>query len=167
MKYVFVDIEVDGYYPPDFSMVCFGAAIFGTNETFYGKVAPISNKFYAEMLAISGFTRAQHERFEQPQTIMQEFHNWLREYAGEKPKFISDNLTGDWGFMNYYLYKYVGENIFGYSGRRMSDIICGMNKDLRTKWKHRKSKIGIHDPVVDAIENMKVFRELVKEGLKI
>jgi hypothetical protein len=173
MKYVFVDVESDGPCPGEnlFSMVCFGAVIFdkskGLEETFYGKTAPISNKWFAESLAISGFTREQHEKFESPSTVMQEFDNWVRELAGEKPSFITDNLAYDWCFMNYYLHTFVGINVFGYSGRRLSDIICGFEKDMRTKWKHKKNKIDIHDPVFDAIENAKIFEELVQNGLKL
>lgn len=172
MSYIFVDVEADGPCPGEklFSMVCFGAIIVteeGLGETFYGKTAPISNKFFPDSLAISGFTREQHERFPNPAVVMQEFDNWVREYGGKNPKFITDNLAFDWCFINYYLHTYVGDNIFGYSGRRLSDIICGMESNMRAKWKHKKSKIGIHDPVFDATENALVFQSLVEQGLKI
>jgi hypothetical protein len=47
MTYVMVDIEADGPIPADCSMVCFGAVIVETalNRTFYGKLAPISEKW--------------------------------------------------------------------------------------------------------------------------
>lgn len=169
MKYISVDFELDGPSIPHYSVVCFGAVVIDNklNKTFYGKMAPISDRWIPEALAISGFTREQHLTFKKPQVIMPEFLNWVKEYGGDKVSFVSDCLTGDWLAANYYFHEFTGENPFGYSGRRLSDIICGMNHNLKTKWKDRKSKERIHDPVFDAIENAKVFMDLEKEGLKV
>lgn len=168
MAYIMVDVESDGPAPGLFSMVCFGAVVVepGLKETFYGKTAPISLAFNPEALAISGFTRKQHEEFKDANIAIAEFYKWVKEVGGKNPRFISDCLTGDWGFINYYFYKYIGENPFGYSGRRLSDLICGFNKDMHTKWKSKKDKRLLHDPVFDAIENAKIFLELKKDGLK-
>jgi hypothetical protein len=44
MSFIVVDVEADGPMPGSFSMVSFGAVIVreGLNDTFYGKVSPIS-----------------------------------------------------------------------------------------------------------------------------
>ncbi len=59
MPYVMVDIESDGPIPGDYSMICFGAVIVepALNRTFYGKLKPISDQFFPDALAVSGFTR--------------------------------------------------------------------------------------------------------------
>ena len=170
MKYISLDVEVDGPCQPIFSMVCFGAVLIDKHleTTFYGKTRPISDLYIPENLAISGFTREQHLGFPDPAEVLPKFVEWIKEVAGTKVCLISDVLTGDWACMNYYFHKYCGFNPFGYGhGRRLSDIIGGMENDLYFKWKHMKSKENIHDPVFDALENAKIFRGLKHKGLHI
>jgi len=52
VPYVMVDIEADGPIPGDYSMVCFGAVIVepALDQTFYGKLKPISEQFIPEAL---------------------------------------------------------------------------------------------------------------------
>ena len=59
MSFVIVDVESDGPIPAEFSMVCFGAVIFDDqlDKTFYGRTRPISDRFVAEALVVSGFSR--------------------------------------------------------------------------------------------------------------
>ena len=113
MKYISVDFELDGPSIPHYSVVCFGAVVIDNklNKTFYGKMAPISEKWIPEALAISGFTREQHLTFKKPQEVMSEFLNWVKEYGGEKVSFVSDCLTGDWLAANYYFHEFTGENL--------------------------------------------------------
>ena len=169
MAYVSVDVERDHDCIPIGSIVCFGAVIVDKNldKTFYGKMAPISDVYNPGNLKVSGFTREQHLKFDAPKDVMLRFSSWLEEFGGARPSLISDCLTGDWEAINWYFHNFTGKNPFGYSGRRISDIICGMNNDMRTKWKHKKSQDYIHDPVFDAIQNAEVFLNLRKEGLKI
>ena len=79
MSLVVVDIEADGPIPHKYSMVCFGAVVVEPTLTkrFYGKVKPISNEFMPEALAVSGFSRAEHETFDDPQKVMSDFKIWL------------------------------------------------------------------------------------------
>lgn len=65
---------------------------------------------------------------------------------------------------------YIGKNPFGFSGRRIGDLYCGMKMDtsLNFEWKkkYRKTK-HTHNPVFDAKGNAEAilaFREL---GLNI
>jgi hypothetical protein len=135
MSYFVVDVESDGEYPPDYSMVCFGAVRVDNDlaTTFYGTVKPISLLYKPETLAISGFNRRAHEAFDAPAEVMNEFHHWLLENSIGKPTFISDNLAYDWQWINYYFHKYVGSNPFGFSGRRIGDLYCGLMKDAGVK----------------------------------
>ena len=87
MSYFVVDIESDGPVPPDFSMVCFGAALVDRDlkTTFYGKTRPISDRFNPDALAISGFSREQLLTFDDPKTVMQSFADWLNQNFKGRP----------------------------------------------------------------------------------
>ena len=76
-KLVVVDVEGDGPVPGMFSMVCFGAVIVdkGLTKTFYGKVKPITDNYNESSLAISGFSRSEHEQFDDPLEVMAAFKN--------------------------------------------------------------------------------------------
>lgn len=172
MSYIIVDVESDGPIPNKYSMVCFGAVILDSAlaRTFYGKVKPISREWIPEALAVSGFTREQHESFPDPALVMSEFRDWLKANVKGRPIFISDNLAYDWQWINYYFHYFLNENPFGFSGRRIGDLYCGMkmNTSLNSewKWKFRKTKHD-HNPVNDAIGNAEALLEMKIMGLKI
>lgn len=172
MSYIVVDVESDGEYPETysgFSMVCFGAIIVepSLSKTFYGKTKPISKFWKPEALEISGFTRQEHEKFDDPLIVMQNFDKWIKENSIGHPIFISDNLAYDWQFINFYFHKYLKKNPFGFSGRRIGDIYCGMKMDTRIRWKHLRKTVHDHNPVNDAKGNAEVLLLMQKEGLNI
>jgi DNA polymerase III epsilon subunit-like protein len=172
MSYIVVDVEADGEIPHRNSMVCFGAVIVSPrlNQTFYGKTAPISKLFNPEALAISGFTRSQHETFDDPEKVMIEFRDWISENSIGKPTFVSDNLAFDWQWINYYFHWYLEKNPFGFSGRRIGDLYCGMKKNagLNSEWKrlYRKTSHD-HNPVNDAKGNAEALLWFKEMGLMI
>jgi hypothetical protein len=127
MSFVIVDVEADGPIPADYSMVCFGAVLFENelNKSFYGQTRPISQRFIPEALAVSGFSREQHASFDDPNGVMERFAIWLDEHCDSRPVFVSDNLTFDWQFINYYFHHFLGRNPFGFSGRRIGDLYAG------------------------------------------
>jgi hypothetical protein len=59
LVYAMVDVEADGPIPGDYSMVSFGAVLVeeALNQTFYGRLRPISEKWVPQALAVSGFSR--------------------------------------------------------------------------------------------------------------
>ena len=172
MSYIVVDVESDGEIPYRNSMVCFGAIIVepSLSKTFYGKTKPISEKYNPDALAISGFSRHDHEGFEDPYDVMLKFEYWIKENSIGKPTFISDNLAFDWQWINYYFHTYLGRNPFGFSGRRIGDLYCGMKMDggLNQEWKklYRKTK-HTHNPVDDAKGNAEALLSFKKMGMKI
>jgi DNA polymerase III epsilon subunit-like protein len=172
MSYIVVDVEADGPIPHKYSMVCFGAVIVepGLTKTFYGKTKPISKEWNPEALAISGFTREEHEGFDDPETVMREFETWLKQNTMGSCIFISDNLAFDWQWINYYFHYFLGANPFGHSGRRIGDLYCGMKMDAglnrEWKWKYRNKKHD-HNPVNDAIGNAEALLAFQQVGLKI
>ncbi len=172
MSYIVVDVEADGEIPSRNSIVCFGAVIVepSLKKTFYGKIAPISQTYNPDALAISGFSRQQHESFETPVRVMPHFQKWILDNSVGKPTFISDNPAFDWQFMNYYFHTYCGSNPFGFSARRIGDLYCGMKMDagLNSEWKRllRKTR-HTHNPVDDAMGNAEALLAMKKMGLKI
>ena len=168
MSLVVVDVESDGPIPPDYSMICFGAVIVDEflNKTFYGQTKPITDNYQPETLKISGFSRDQHKVFDDPKLVMDKFYIWIKENSIGKPIFISDNPCYDWQWINYYFHHYIGENPFGYSGRRIADLYCGIKKDMRSSWKHLRKTTHDHNPVNDAKSNAEALLEMKKMGLK-
>ncbi len=170
MSLIVVDVESDGPIPGKYSMVCFGAVVVEPtlSKTFMGKTKPISELWNPEALAISGFSREDHNTFADPKEVMESFANWIKFYSKGSPVFISDNPAYDWQFINYYFHYYLGKNPFGYSARRIGDLYCGMVKDAYAKWKFLRGDFPHnHDPVSDARGNANALLELKKLGLKI
>jgi len=171
MSYIVVDVESDGPVQGLHSMVCFGAVIVepGLTRTFYGKVKPISSEFNPEALAISGFSRKEHESFEDPQIVMPRFADWILENTEGKAILVSDNNGYDAPWINYYMHLYNnGKNPFGWSSRRIGDMYCGLVKDAQAQWKHlREPYVHTHHPVDDSLGNANALLKMRDMGLKI
>jgi hypothetical protein len=84
VAYIMVDVEADGPIPGDYSMICFGAVLVREplDQTFYGRLKPISDKWSPEAPAVSGFAREETLRFDEPGAVMRAFEQWLTEHAG-------------------------------------------------------------------------------------
>jgi len=159
MSYIVVDVESDGPIISEHSMVCFGAVIVepSLSKTFYGQVRPISDQYQASALAISGFSREEHLKFDDPVDVMKNFAEWIKENSKGHPILISDNNGYDASWINYYFHKFYGRNPFGFSSRRIGDIYAGLMKDVHVKWKHLRKTTHTHHPVDDAKGNAEVI----------
>jgi hypothetical protein len=164
-----VDVESDGPIPGKYSMVSLGAVKVepGLTQTFYGRTRPISDLWLPEALAISGATREEHMTYDEPGEVMERFEQWVNATTKGKPVLFSDNLAYDWQFVNWYFHTYLGRNPFGWSGRRIGDLYCGMVKDAHASWKHLRTTAHDHHPVNDAKGNAEVILKLVEMGLKL
>jgi hypothetical protein len=169
MSLYVVDVEADGPIPGKYSMVSFGAVLVepGLGRTFYGRTRPVSDAFLPEALAVSGASREEHLRFDEPGEVMAAFERWVLETSRGRPVFFSDNLAFDWQFMNHYLHTYLGRNPFGWSGRRIGDLYCGMVKDAYAQWKHLRKTAHDHHPVNDAKGNAEALLAMIDMGLKL
>ena len=172
MTYIVVDVEADGAIPHKYSMVCFGAVVVepSLTKTFYGKTRPISSEYVPEALAVSGFSRLEHEGFDDPKTVMENFAEWIGQNSKGRPTFISDNPAFDWQWINYYFHTFLGKNPFGFSARRIGDLYCGMKMDatLNAEWKKLLRKtVHDHHPVNDAKGNAEALLAMKKMGLKL
>jgi hypothetical protein len=165
-----VDVEADGPYPPEYSMVCLGAVRLerALRTTIYVETRPISPHYQPEALAVSGFTRAEHERMGDPADGMTDFVRWIeRTNRDGRPTFVSDNLAFDWQWINYYCWTFVGRNPFGWSGRRIGDLYAGLQRDAWVRWKHLRRTPHTHNPLDDARGNAEALLAMANMGLKL
>ncbi len=169
MSLIVVDVESDGPSPGHYSMVSFGAIVVepSLSRTFFGKVRPISERFLPEALAVCGVTRDEHLRHDEPGVVMAAFEAWVKASSKGRPVFCSDNLAFDWQFINWYFHETLGHNPFGWSGRRIGDLYCGMVKDGYATWKHLRKTAHTHHPVDDARGNAEALLAMIDMGLKL
>ncbi len=156
MPWISFDGEMDGPTPGIYSMVSFGAVVVedGLNRTFYREMAPITENWIPESLAVSGFTREQCKEFPGPLQVITEFRDWLKEVSGEKrPIFVADNPL-DFGFINYYFHL-------------LGDLYCGMRMDTQSRWKHLRKTQHTHNALDDAKGNAEAILAMRDMGLKI
>jgi DNA polymerase III alpha subunit (gram-positive type) len=170
MSYVMVDVEADGPSPGIYSMVSLGAVVVrpALDETFYGRLRPVSEQWVAAALAVSGHTREQTMGFDDPAEVMARFAAWVAARAGRRPIFISDNNGFDWGFVNYYFHRFCGANPFGHSSQNLGSLYKGLAKDTFATFKHLRRTAHTHHPVDDARGNAEALLRMKSElGLKI
>jgi hypothetical protein len=169
MSLFVVDVESDGGLQGHHNMVCFGAVKLTPelDTTFYGKTRPITEHYDPRALAVSGFSRKEHELFDDPSTVMTMFAIWLQEHSKGRPILISDNNGYDAAWINWYFLKFYGSNPFGWSSRRIGDLYCGMMKDTWAGWKKLRVTKHTHNPVDDAMGNAEALLKMKEMGLKI
>jgi len=168
---IIVDVEADGPCPGIYSMISFGAVVFDKNgkfdQTFYGKLRPMTDYYIEEALAVSGFTREQVETFPDPKVTMKEFEGWINVVSDGRPFFLSDNNGFDWQFINYYFHYYLECNPFGHSSTNIGSLYKGMERSMFGNFKHLRKPKHTHHPVDDAKGNAEALLAMKKMGLKI
>ena len=165
-----VDIEADGPIPGDYSMVSFGAVIVEADlaRSFYGQLAPISDQWIPEALAVSGFSREETLAFADPKTVMADFRAWIDANCGARKIFISDNNGFDWQFVNWYFHHFLGDNPFGHSSQNLGSLYKGLVNDTFKTFKHLRKTEHTHHPVDDARGNAEALLRMKAElGLAI
>lgn len=160
-----VDVESDGPAPGIYNMVCFGVVDYYTKKSFYGQTAPITTNYIPEALAISGFSREEHEKFAKPLDVMKDLADWLKSFNYNRNQFISDNPAFDFQWMSYYFALNEMPNPFGHSGRRIGDFFAGANGNWRdqTSWKKLRRTTHTHNPVDDAMGNVEALEAISKK----
>jgi hypothetical protein len=170
MSYIMVDIESDGPIPGDYSMISFGAVLVNDqlDQTFYGKLKPISHNFIPDALAVSGHTREETLAFDDPKEVMTNFKTWIEGVSKDKPIFISDNNGFDWMFICWYFHHFISTNPFGFSSQNLGSLYKGIEKDTFKTFKHLRQTKHTHNPVDDAKGNAEALLTMKRElGLKI
>ena len=172
MSLFIVDVESDGPAPGLYSMVSLGCVRVDRElkTTFKATFAPISGQWIPEALAISDITRDQHLAYPDPAEGMAAFDAFLKEASTERPVFVSDNPAFDWQWVNFYFHRYVGDNPFGHSARRIGDLYAGLTSDFAAAhgWKLLRRTEHTHDPVDDAMGNAEALIAFADRfGLKL
>ncbi|ARN77238.1 exonuclease [Nonlabens spongiae] len=170
MAYIMVDIESDGPIPGDYSMISFGAVIVNDHldKTFYGTLKPISEQWIPEALAVSGFSREETMKFDEPKVVIKNFSQWISQNCRDRPIFISDNNGFDWMFICWYFHHFTGKNPFGFSSQNLGSLYKGLVQDTFKNFKHLRKTKHTHHPVDDARGNAEALLTMKKEmGLKI
>src|SRR5258708_1065716 len=153
-------------------MVSFGAIRVDESlaTTFYGQVHPITESWIPEALSVSGISRDEHLRYDDPPAVMAAFASWLGTHSAGKPLFLSSNVAFHWQFINYYFHRFSKANPFGFSGRRIGDLYSGLVKDLfaASDWKKLRKTKHTHNPVDDVKGNAEALLALAKQyGLRL
>jgi hypothetical protein len=165
-----VDVESDGPIPHKYSMVSFGAVVVEPSlaKTFYGKTKPMSAHWVPEALAVSGVSRDEHQKFDDPKEVMEKFERWIEHASSGRPRFVSDNNGYDWQFINFYFHWFLGRNPFGHSSTNLGSLYKGMIKDDFQNFKHLRKTAHTHHPVDDAKGNAEALLHMKDQmGLKI
>lgn len=161
-----VDIEADGPIPGDYSMIEIGAIVVQPelNQTFFGQIRPISDKWIDDALQVTGHTRETTLQFDDPVMVMRAFDDWVRKI--NKPMFVSDNNGFDWQFINYYFHHFLGKNPFGHSSTNLGSLYKGMQKNVFKTFKHLRKTKHTHNPLDDARGNAEAMLAMRQMGLK-
>jgi hypothetical protein len=172
MSVIVVDVEADGPVPGLYSMVSFGAVLVDPegklDQTFYGELCPISDEWIPEALAVSGFSRVETMKFENPESIMRSFAEWIKEVCISRPIFYADNNGFDWSYINYYFHRFLGNNPFGFSSQNIGSLYKGLIKNMYKNFKYLRKTKHTHHPVDDAKGNAEALLYMKEEmGLNI
>lgn len=160
--FVVVDVEANGPAPGLYSMTSFGAVVVepGFERKFGAGVSLLPEaSIDPEAAKIDQSNYIQ----EDPCEVIPRFVRWVDDLKvdGERVTFASDNVAFDWSFINYYCWRFADRNPFGWSGRRIGDLYCGMVGDLRASWKHLRDAKHTHDPVSDALGNAEALLKII------
>lgn len=122
-------------------MVCFGAVRLDNElqTTFYAKTRPISEYYNDEALAVSGFSRQEHESFEDPKVVFEQFLLWLEETSTSGFK---NDMRASWKHMRY---------------------LSFTDKEGRD----HKGFPHTHNPLEDALGNAHALLYMINEGIKL
>lgn len=174
MSVFVVDIEADGPAPGLYSMVSIGVVKLdrGLKERFKADLAPISEKFDQEHLDGCHLTREQTLGFGDPAQAMRDLAAWVKRHhdPATKLEIVSDNPGFDWGFLNYYMHLFLGENPLGHSARRLGDLCAGLHGQwsATSAWKSLIQTPHTHDALDDALGNAEALLALADQmGMEI
>ena len=170
MSYFMVDVESDGPIPGDYSMISIGCVLVEEplGRTFTANLRPISEKYEAQALSISGRTREETLLGGDPKEVMTKYDAWIHENTDGRPIFVSDNNGYDWMFVCWYFHHFLGANPFGHSSVNLGSLYKGMARSMTKNFKHLRRTVHTHDPLDDATGNAEALLIMIHEmGLEV
>lgn len=167
--YISVDVETSGPIPGEYSMLTIGACLVDEpDQVFSCELKPISANADPEALAVTGLSldRLAVDGLA-PDVAMKQFQDWIETVAGTDDQlvFVGLNAPFDWSFVNYYFYRYLGLNPFGFTALDIKALYMGATG---SSWQDtRSSKMaarlhptlkGDHQALRDAQYQAELFR---------
>ena len=136
-RMIFVDTEDANPTPTGWTLREFGAVEFETRQTFHGPDAS-ADTFIS-------------------------FKTWLDRFSADRLVFVTDNPAYDWPPIHWHFIRYLGENPFGHSARRIGDFYAGLvgNWKRSSDWKRLRVTKHDHNPVNDAMGNVEAFARIL------
>jgi hypothetical protein len=182
--HVCVDVEADGPIPLVHSLSSLGACLAGSfdgqrftrldpaADTFYAELAPVSEEFVPEALAVSGLDRDRlHREGEDPRAAMTRFAAWVQQVCGAgRPVLVAYPASYDWPWVSVYLARFSEQGSpFGFSGvldmKTMYAVKAGVRIGKATKRSMPKALLSqrphTHHALDDALEQADLFANLM------
>jgi hypothetical protein len=156
--------------PGDYSMISFGVMLVneGLDQTFYGRLKPISEKWIPEALAVSGRSRKETMAFDDPKQVTLGFRR-----VGERAKQATSALHQRQQRVRLAVHQLVVLALHGlqsvrHTSTNLGSLYKGLVQDTFQNFKHlRKTTHTHHHPVDDAKGNAEALLEMKRMGLKI
>lgn len=173
-----IDVEslgpCPGLYPmTEFASVAYHRGDEGWPVRFYGKFVfldaegrdPGAQRFYEgeQQPRVSKVSKEEVSIIDTPRMVMLAFDQWVKDTNCEgkgRPMFISDNNGFDFQFINYYLWQYVGSNVFGHSSANLGSLYKGAVKDCFKTFKHLRETQHTHHPLDDCLGNIEAMYKM-------
>jgi len=167
MSLIMVDIESGGPCPGLYPMIEIGAWHVTPNITngFSVEIIPDPDNFHPDTMKAMNWT--QEILYNRPYSVspieaMKRFENFILQAQGQ-PIFISDNNGFDWQFVNYYFWRYIGRNPFGFSSMNLGQLYKGLRQDIRQSFRHLRKTKHTHKAIDDALGNTEALLQIHKD----
>jgi ribonuclease T len=168
-KYISVDIEASGPVPGEYSLLTIGACLVDEElTTFAVSLMPLNRNAMPDAMSVNGLSLDELERTGQsPPEAMAAFGEWVAQATqdGTKAVFVGLNAPFDWSFVNYYFYRFVGDNPFGFTALDIKALYmgatgCTWGQTGSSKMAKRLSpkRTGTHNALEDALYQAELFR---------
>lgn len=163
MKHIVVDIETNGTWFPEYSMVSIGAVYHeDPSQKFYVEMRPLNNNFQPRAYEVNGFSHEQVLGFPPAEEGIKAFYEWVTRIMGHDTyiKFVSDTTAFDHHFVSGYLWTFVGKNPFGHAPTSLTNLFKGVTGDMRARIDHLRDTKHTHNALDDAIGNHEAFTKI-------
>lgn len=157
-----IDVETNGPIISKHSMIQFSFVnVEDHSLNFYGELRPLFPHYHEDALKSIGLTNSDTLRYPSAPETMARFNEWLNSLNKGRKIMWSDNPGFDWGWVNWYMWTYLGDNQLGWSCRRIGDLDAGMQGDLTSRrWRKYKKTPHTHNALDDATGNAEALSVL-------